>query len=91
MIENLTSARPTVAALDTPSQQGVACPFCHTPHGSLTPETMQPGDNWVCARCGQHWSAGQLETVAAYAVWAAEHDAAAQTRPESPVRVAAAP
>lgn len=27
-----------------------------------------------CVRCGQHWNARQLATVAAHAAWTVEHD-----------------
>jgi len=52
----------------------VACPFCHTPHGSLTDEALHLSDYWVCVRCGQHWDAHRLETVTAYAAWVANHE-----------------
>jgi predicted CXXCH cytochrome family protein len=54
--------------------QAVACPSCHTPHVSVADEALQPRDYWMCVRCGQRWTAERLETVAAYAAWAAEHD-----------------
>jgi predicted CXXCH cytochrome family protein len=53
--------------------QLVACPSCHTPHTSLPDEVLHAGDSWLCARCGQRWTAHRLETVVAYAAWAADH------------------
>ena len=52
----------------------VACPRCHLSHGSLTQEALETGEGWRCIRCGQEWDARRLATVAAYAVWAAEHE-----------------
>lgn len=54
--------------------QPVTCPFCHTPHGSLTLDAMQAGDGWACVRCGQQWNARRLETVAAYNAWVLDHE-----------------
>lgn len=51
----------------------VACPFCHTPHASLTHAAIYAEDSWVCVRCGQEWNAHRLGTVAAYALWLGEH------------------
>ena len=50
-----------------------ACPFCHTSLASLPHEAIRADDSWVCARCGQEWTAHRLETVAAYAAWLWEH------------------
>ena len=44
----------------------VTCPMCHTPT-SLTQTDIAAGEGWRCVRCGQHWSATRLSTVAAYA------------------------
>ena len=76
MIQPLSSPRATAALLELPSDtlRPVTCPSCHTTHGSLTQEALQAGGVWVCVRCGQGWDAHRLATVAAYAVWAAEHE-----------------
>ena len=47
------------------------CPLCHTRDEVLTPESLAAGATWVCTKCGQTWSAVRLETVAAYAQYAA--------------------
>jgi hypothetical protein len=49
----------------------VTCPMCHTP-SSLTQSGLDTGSTWRCDRCGQHWNASRLATVAAYAAWVAE-------------------
>ena len=75
MTQPLSSPRSTVALLETPvdTLQRASCPSCHTPHASLPEEALQPGDAWVCVRCGQLWDSHRLETVAAYAAWTAKH------------------
>ena len=35
---------------------------------------MTDGEGWRCGRCGQHWDAARLRTVAAYQRWSLEHD-----------------
>lgn len=47
------------------------CPLCHTRDATVTPETLVAGASWLCAVCGQRWSAARLETAAAYARYAA--------------------
>ncbi len=51
--------------------QSVTCPLCHT-GASLTQNALQAGEAWRCVRCGQHWDAGRVAAVAAYAVWDAD-------------------
>jgi hypothetical protein len=48
-----------------------ACPLCHTVHEAATPDSVQTGAFWVCARCGQTWDPDRLGTAAAYAEFAA--------------------
>jgi hypothetical protein len=33
----------------------------------MTDQALATGAAWRCTRCGQHWDATRLETVAAYA------------------------
>ena len=49
------------------------CPMCHTP-ASLTHHAIEAGADWRCVRCGQHWDAARLATVARYAAWRADVD-----------------
>jgi hypothetical protein len=49
------------------------CPMCHTASGSLTAQSLRAGGAWACARCGQEWTAERLDTVAAYARFAARY------------------
>ena len=52
------------------------CPLCHTADLRVTNLAVSGGADWHCTRCGQGWDALRLATVAAYAVWLAEHTAA---------------
>lgn len=52
------------------------CPMCHT-SATLPQGALEAGGDWECARCGQHWDAGRLAAVAAYAAWMSDHDPAA--------------
>ena len=52
----------------------VVCPLCHTPEPTVTQATLDAGAGWDCRRCSQRWDSARLATVAAYAVWALEHD-----------------
>jgi transcription elongation factor Elf1 len=49
------------------------CPMCHAAT-SLTPDAIDAGGDWRCGRCGQHWDAVRLATVAAYATWVVAHE-----------------
>ena len=49
------------------------CPLCHAVDGAVTAESLEGGDGWTCATCGQTWTARRLETVAAYAHYVAAH------------------
>ena len=64
-------ALATAALLD--DEQGIArhavCPMCHT-SATVTQSAIEAGGDWRCVRCGQHWDARRLATVAAYAEWA---------------------
>ena len=52
----------------------MVCPLCHTPEPTVNQAAVDAGGGWTCRRCGQSWDGSRLATVAAYAVWAAEHD-----------------
>jgi len=56
-----------------PPSNAVSCPLCHTPRLTGGPDGPKVGPAWVCARCGQTWSAARIETVAAYLRYAGEH------------------
>ena len=43
---------------------------------SVPQRAIGAGGNWRCVRCGQHWDAGRLAAVAAYAAWARNRDRA---------------
>lgn len=45
------------------------CPSCRTTDATMTYDALGKGADWLCARCGQKWSATRLATVAAYAAW----------------------
>lgn len=64
-------ALATAALLD--DEQDIArhavCPMCHT-SATVTQSAIEAGGDWRCVRCGQHWDARRLATVAAYAEWA---------------------
>jgi transposase-like protein len=49
------------------------CPLCHTVHESVPSALLQIGASWTCTRCGQAWTEGRLETVAAYTRYMAAH------------------
>ena len=49
------------------------CPMCHT-SASMPQSAIEAGGDWRCVRCGQHWDAGRLVAVAAYAEWAGHRD-----------------
>lgn len=49
------------------------CPLCHTA-AALSLSALEAGGAWRCVRCGQHWDAARLAAVAAYAIWAVDHD-----------------
>jgi hypothetical protein len=64
MIDSVSVPRSAAANL-------VACPLCHTECPSLTQEALSSGGSWRCVRCRQHWDAGRLSAVAAYAAFVA--------------------
>ena len=47
------------------------CPLCQTTAGLAAPDA---GAAWLCARCGQRWTADRLASVTAYAAWVAERE-----------------
>ena len=49
------------------------CPMCHTSAG-VTQGAIEAGGDWRCVRCGQHWDAARLATVAAYPEWADDRE-----------------
>jgi hypothetical protein len=49
----------------------MTCPLCHTVDTTLSGESFAAGIATTCPRCGQIWTAKRLETVAAYATYAA--------------------
>jgi ribosomal protein L37AE/L43A len=58
----------TAALLD--DEQDIArhavCPMCHA-SATVTQSAIEACGDWRCVRCGQHWDARRLATVAAYA------------------------
>lgn len=44
------------------------CPLCRT----TATRANDAGADWLCARCGQRWTATRLASVTAYAAWVAE-------------------
>jgi predicted Zn finger-like uncharacterized protein len=58
------------------------CPMCHT-SASVARSTIEAGGEWRCVRCGQHWDAARLATVAAYAGWVDERERSAMRDQES--------
>ena len=79
MVDSLSRSHTPVALLDHEPDLGrpVTCPMCHA-GAPLTQSGLAAGGAWRCARCGQHWNAGRLVAVAAYAVWVADRDRAAR-------------
>jgi len=73
MTHDLSQRQTSVTVLDDDPGliQSVSCPMCHT-GASLTQSALQAGEAWRCVRCGQHWDAGRVAAVAAYAVWDAD-------------------
>jgi predicted Zn finger-like uncharacterized protein len=49
------------------------CPMCHT-SANVTQAAIEAGGDWRCVRCGQHWNAARLATVAAYAAWVRDRE-----------------
>lgn len=70
------SVSPVTAVLiddKTDILPSATCPMCHTP-ATLSLSALEAGGDWRCVRCGQHWDARRLATVAAYAAWTVDHD-----------------
>ena len=76
MKEPLSFPRVAVPDVSPDTLTRAICPSCHTPHAFLMLETLKADDGWQCVTCGTRWNARRLETVAAYAAWAADHDRA---------------
>jgi hypothetical protein len=70
-----TLSTPTQTAPDTEVGSAI-CPLCHTLEPTMTDAALRAGGWWRCSVCDQIWSAQRLATVAAYAAFAARHDAA---------------
>ena len=88
---NLVSSPPPVTQQRLDDQPDglavVTCPMCHTPT-SLTQTDIAAGEGWRCVRCGQHWSATRLSTVAAYAASQVERPAPDGTDGEQGAHIA---
>ena len=65
----MTAAKTIDAAV-----QRSVCPLCHASDNTDSADLPEPGAAWVCARCGQNWTAARLEVVTAYALFAAAHE-----------------
>ena len=72
-----SSLRPPDTAVLLDDEQDVlrsaTCPMCHT-SATLSQSALDAGGDWRCVRCGQHWDAARLATVAAYAAWIVDRD-----------------
>ncbi len=79
MVHNLSRSPATIALLDDEPDVGpsATCPTCHT-RASLTQAALEAGGDWRCVRCGQHWDAARLASVAQYAAWVVERGQAAR-------------
>ena len=62
-----TQPATALVEVDPLTKQHATCPLCHTTDTSLTDDELAGGRGWRCIRCGQHWDARRLATVAAYA------------------------
>jgi hypothetical protein len=60
---------PGVAATTHELLGFATCPLCRTTDTTMTNDTIGEGADWICARCGQRWSATRVATVLAYAAW----------------------
>ena len=79
MAHSPSRSHTAVTPLDEPdTARPVMCPMCHA-GASLTRDALAAGGAWRCVRCGQHWDAGRLTAVAAYAVWVADRARAKHT------------
>ena len=56
---------PTVPSPD----QALSCPSCHSVLAHSTGDAHVAGSDWKCNRCGEHWTASRLATVAEYEAW----------------------
>ena len=68
-----THATAVLLDEDQPLFQSATCPMCHT-SAALSQSALEAGGDWRCVRCGQHWDARRLATVAAYAAWIVDRD-----------------
>ena len=72
-----SSSRPHATAVLLDGEPDIVrlatCPMCHT-SATLSLSALEDGGEWQCVRCGQHWDAARLATVAAYAAWSVDYD-----------------
>lgn len=75
MASSFETTHATAVSLDdNPDTVRLAtCPMCHTP-ATLSQGGVETGGDWRCVRCGQHWDARRLATVAAYSAWTVDPD-----------------
>lgn len=75
MAPSISRSHATAVLLDDEQDilQSATCPMCHT-SVALSQSALEAGGAWRCVRCGQHWDARRLATVAAYAAWSIDHD-----------------
>ena len=62
---------PAQLPLARPADDLQTCPLCHTVRQGAPLDADRNAPAWTCARCGQSWSSGRLETAAAYVRFAA--------------------
>jgi hypothetical protein len=67
MASSLSPADEPAVSLDD-DQNILRCLMCHT-SVTLSLSALEAGGDWKCVRCGQHWDARRLATVAAYTAW----------------------
>ena len=73
--ETVLDSASRTATATSPADAGellkyATCPLCHTTDTKVT--NLESGGDWLCARCGQTWSATRLATVTAYDRWVSE-------------------
>ena len=75
MAPSFSPSHATAVVLDDERDvvASATCPMCHT-SATLSLSTLDAGGDWRCVRCGQHWDARRLATVAAHAAWTVVHD-----------------
>lgn len=71
---SLPQATAALLGVEPDGPRRATCPLCHTTDASVPQDALEAGGSWRCARCGQHWDAERLATVAVYAAWVVEHE-----------------